>query len=55
MVFRIFSLSSVDDEQFLAFFVLRRPTTSDFLRFLHFVGRQWIVFGVFRASSADDE
>ncbi|WP_380978082.1 hypothetical protein, partial [Segatella oris] len=35
-----FCISSADDERFSSFFAFRRPTTSVFLHFLHFVGRR---------------
>lgn len=53
-VFRVFSISSTDDELFSVFFVFRRPTTSCFQCFLRFVDRRRVVFCIFRVSSADN-
>ena len=54
-VFRVFSISSTDDELFSTFFVFRQPTTSCFLRFPCFVGRRRAFFCNFCVSLTSDE
>ena len=53
-VFRVFSISSTDDELFFAFSVFRRPTTGVFLQFLRFAHERRTVFGVFCLSLASE-
>ena len=54
-VFRVFSISSTDDGLFSVFFTFRRPTTSCFLHFPCFVGRQRAFFCNFCVSLMSDE
>ena len=53
-VFRVFCVSSADDEHFLAISAFRRPTTSVFLHFLALRGVGNTFFGVFHSSEASE-